>query len=65
VPTADQPCGVRAVALRSGLLAASRVVAQTATAATPGTIELLDPATGRVVRRAILPSEVVDIVAGA
>jgi hypothetical protein len=64
-PAPDQPCGVRAVALRSGLLAASRVVAGTATAGTPGTVELIDPATGRVVRQAVLRSEVVDVVGGA
>lgn len=63
-PDAATPCGSRPVLLPGGDIAASLLATASASPNTPGTVAIIDPATGRIVRQASLPAEVADLVAG-
>jgi DNA-binding beta-propeller fold protein YncE len=58
------PCGLSPTLLPGGELAVSRVVAGQAHPDQPGRIDVIDLASGRVLRSATLPAEVADLLSG-
>ena len=62
-PDPSTPCGVRPQVLPGSGIALSRLDSAAADPTTPGTVEVLDPASGRILREATLPAGVVDLLA--
>jgi hypothetical protein len=62
-PDPTTPCGVQAQALSGGAIAATRLDTAFAGPNTPGTVEVVDAATGRVLRQASFAAAVVDLLA--
>jgi len=63
-PSSDSACGRRPALLAGGTLAVSRLATNTAKPESPGEVDVIAPATGRIVRTASLQAEVVDLLAG-
>jgi hypothetical protein len=64
LPDPATPCGVRAHLLGDGTLVVSRLDAAQANPNSPGTVQVIDPATGRILREAALPAGVLDVLPG-
>lgn len=63
-PGSGTACGRRPVLLASGALALSRLPSNVSSAQAPGEIDVVDLASGRILRSATLPAEVTDLLAG-